>query len=293
MSNTTDTDSEIQLSVKQVRRSYAEEIKFVSGIESDAIVSAFATVPRERFLGSPPWMFMSAHRADYWTNGTTDVRHVYHDILIAIDETHRLNNGGPSWHAAAMAKVHPKLGDRVVHIGCGTGYYSAILAEIVGANGSVLAVEVNEQLAARAHTNLEPWTNVQTVQSDGASYEFGMAEVIYVNAGIDQLPRRWIECLAEGASLLAPLTLSEQEGGRMLLVRRNSTGCYKASLVQPVHVYPCVGARSEASTAQLRDALKSTQWRFDGWVRLDKHVRDSQCWLHHEECCLSLMPAGT
>lgn len=276
----------IPMSLEQVRRWYAEEVRFVSGIESGAIVDAFAVVPRERFLGKPPWLYMSAHRPDYWTDGNADVRNLYHDVLVAIDESQRINNGGPSWHAALMGKVNPKRGERVVHIGCGAGYYSAIFAEIVGLEGRVLAIEVNEPVAKRAQANLKPWKNVETLWEDGANYDFGLADVIYVNAGVDRIPRAWVERLAHGGRLILPLTLFEQEGGRMLLVVKRPTE-YEASLVQPVHIYPCVGMRSDESTAKLREALTSTKWKFDGVLRLEEHKADSRCWLHHEDCCLS------
>lgn len=41
------------------RRFYAEELRAVAGIRSDALVEAFATVPREAFLGPGPWQVLS------------------------------------------------------------------------------------------------------------------------------------------------------------------------------------------------------------------------------------------
>jgi protein-L-isoaspartate(D-aspartate) O-methyltransferase len=53
-------------------------------------------------------------------------------VLVAIDEKRLLNNGPPSFLAILIEALALQEGDHVVHVGCGTGYYSAILAEFVG-----------------------------------------------------------------------------------------------------------------------------------------------------------------
>jgi protein-L-isoaspartate(D-aspartate) O-methyltransferase len=53
-------------------------------------------------------------------------------VLVAIDEKRLLNNGQPSFLAILIEALALQEGDHVVHVGCGTGYYSAILAEFVG-----------------------------------------------------------------------------------------------------------------------------------------------------------------
>ena len=69
---------------------------------------------------------------DYWTTDDVDPRRLCHDVLVAIDETRRPNNGQPSLLARLFDQLGLARGDRMIHIGAGTGYYSAILAEIVG-----------------------------------------------------------------------------------------------------------------------------------------------------------------
>jgi protein-L-isoaspartate(D-aspartate) O-methyltransferase len=49
------------------------------------------------------------------------------------------------------------VADRVFHLGCGVGYFTAIMAEVVGADGSVIASEVDPALAAAAPENLVGW----------------------------------------------------------------------------------------------------------------------------------------
>jgi protein-L-isoaspartate(D-aspartate) O-methyltransferase len=58
-------------------------------------------------------------------------------------------------------------GDRVLHIGCGSGYYTAILASMVGPGGHVTAIDVDPALAAAAATHLADWPWVSVRQGDG------------------------------------------------------------------------------------------------------------------------------
>lgn len=69
------TSGTAQLTLNQCRRFYAEEIRAVAGLDSPELVAALASVPRERFLGPPPWRFgsgTSLHPAAY--RSTSDPR---------------------------------------------------------------------------------------------------------------------------------------------------------------------------------------------------------------------------
>jgi protein-L-isoaspartate(D-aspartate) O-methyltransferase len=59
-----------------------------------------------------------------------------------------------------------------VHIGAGTGYYSAILAELVGTPGRITAIEHDAALAALATRNLAARRNVEVLQADGTVGDF-------------------------------------------------------------------------------------------------------------------------
>ena len=62
-------------------------------------------------------------------------------MLVAIDEARRLNNGQPSLWAFLYDQLDLAAGERVLHVGIGAGYHSTILADIVGRDGAVTAVE--------------------------------------------------------------------------------------------------------------------------------------------------------
>ena len=114
------------------RRHYAEELLFTAHIHASAVCAAFAAVPRERFVGAGPWRVRSPMKAEYWTTADADPRAVYHDVLIALDEELGINNGQPSLWAFLLDQLSILAGDRILHLGCGTGYYTAIMAELVG-----------------------------------------------------------------------------------------------------------------------------------------------------------------
>src|SRR3954452_8319802 len=119
--------------VVAARRWFAEELRYTANVRAPAVVDAFAAVPRERFLGRGPWRILSpvAMAEGYWTTGDADPRHLYHDVLVAIDERRRLNNGQPSLWAFLYDRLRPLAGAHVVHVGGGTGYFTAVLAELV------------------------------------------------------------------------------------------------------------------------------------------------------------------
>jgi protein-L-isoaspartate(D-aspartate) O-methyltransferase len=124
-----------------VRRWYAEDLRLRAPISRNmAIVDAFAAVPRERFLGPPPWRVLSDRRPDHsFETPDGDPRWIYHDVLVTIDQARGLNNGSPSLWAASFDRLDLRRGQRVLQVGTGTGYYAAVLAEIVGPEGRVVA----------------------------------------------------------------------------------------------------------------------------------------------------------
>src|SRR5258708_29324529 len=83
--------------LNSARRNYAEELKYVAHIRSDAIVRAFAKVPREKFLGPGPWRIPWGQ--EHWTTEDDDPKHLYHNVLVTLDPKRGLNNAQPSFLA--------------------------------------------------------------------------------------------------------------------------------------------------------------------------------------------------
>ena len=86
---------------------------------------------------------------------------LFRHALIALDEKLGLNNGLPAFWAFLLDRLDVALGESVIHLGCGTGYYTAILAELVGPAGKVRALDIHPEMAAtilvlpnRRHTQI-------------------------------------------------------------------------------------------------------------------------------------------
>ena len=92
-----------------------------------------------------------------------------------------------------------------MHVGCGTGYYTAILAELVGPAGRVTALDVDADLAARSRNNLAD-LHVTVVPGDGGEHDAGPADAILVNAGATHPRPVWLHSLRPRGRLLLPLT---------------------------------------------------------------------------------------
>ena len=160
---------------------------------------------------------------EYVLTPDTGPVYLYTDDLIGILPERRINNGQPSLHAHLIHRASTATGERVVHIGTGTGYYTAILAHLAGPSGRVTGIEYNSELAGRAKANLAPYPNVEIVEGDGALVSFDEADAIYVNAGCTRPAESWLDRLADHGRLILPLT-SDKGFGANSLERMASAG---------------------------------------------------------------------
>jgi protein-L-isoaspartate(D-aspartate) O-methyltransferase len=281
--------------VAGARAWFAEELRHVARVRSQAVIAAFASVPREHFVGPGPWRLLSPwYLSDYWTTEDADPRHLCHDVLIAIDPTRRLNNGQPSLWAFCYDQLGLTAGQHVVHVGIGTGYYTAILADIVGRGGMVTAIEIDEALADSARANLaDAWPQANVVTADGFAFRpERRADAIIINAGVTHLSLAWLDTLAEGGCLLVPLTGEDRFGAFVLITRRDGdTQRYAARNVCRVGIIDCVGGRHAAAEARLARALRDA--RFTPPVhslRRPPDEPDDTCWLAGEGWWFSTAP---
>jgi protein-L-isoaspartate(D-aspartate) O-methyltransferase len=184
-------------------------------------------------------------------------------------------------------------GDRVLHVGCGTGYYTAILAETVGPSGRVTALEIDERLAERARRNLEDRPNVTVLRADGCGYDPGPVDGIVVSAGASHPPGIWLDALRPGGRMVLPLTVEAaiHGWGFVLRVKREKEG-YAARFVCPVGIFPCAGARDPEMNRRLHAALseRGSLALAVRSLRRRAHEPAETCWLHGEGFCLSTLP---
>ena len=268
------------------RQSYAEELCFQAHIRSPAVRAAFATVPRERFVGAGPWRVRSPmDMAEYWTTADADPRAVYHDVLIALDEARGINNGQPSLWAFLLDQPDILPGERVLHLGCGTGYYTAVIAELVGPTGKITAIEIDAGLAEKARAALMPWPQIVVSHADGANLSFEPADLIVASAGATHPLPSWLNALKPGGRLMFPMTATRRGG--MLLVTHEAEDDLSARFLCQVGFVDFSGARDPDPGRRLATALARDSGRAVRSLRRDHHVKDRTCWLHSEGWCLS------
>jgi protein-L-isoaspartate(D-aspartate) O-methyltransferase len=278
--------------IEQARHRYAEELRFTARVSSPAVVGAFATVPREFFVGPGPWRVKSPmNMAEYWTTEDADPRHVYHDVLIALDEARSINNGQPSLWAYLFDQIGIAPGEHVLHLGGGTGYYTGIAAELVGSSGKVTAIEIDMMLAEKARAALAPWPNVTVVNADGAGISFDPADVIFASAGATHPLPAWLDALKAGGRLLFPMTTLRDGPGAMILVTHRADNEFAARFVCRAGFIPFTGARDPDLMRRLGFAFGVDRGAGVKSLRRDDHTEDHTCWLHGWGWCLSRLDA--
>jgi len=127
---------------------------------------------------------------------------------------------------------------RVLEIGTGYGFQSALLAELAGAKGLVVSIEYFQSLHEQAKKRLAGRKNVLLVHGDGKN---GFAEkapfdAIVVSAACAELPPKLFEQLKNGGRLVYP-----QETGfgqDLVLVEKTPEGRKKTTRLMPVAFVP-------------------------------------------------------
>lgn len=267
-----------------LRKAYARQVTFLGQAANSSLEAAYAEVRREAYLGDGPWPIFR-WPGGYVRTPDADPAWLYSDTLVGIAPERGLNNGQPSAHATWIAAAAPAAGEHVVHVGAGVGYYSAILAHMVGPDGRLTAIEFDAALAARAAANLAHLPRSRVLQGDGAALPFDPADVIYVNAGAARPADLWLDNLRDGGRLILPLTTASNFAGRDVtrpsgavfrITRRGAA--FAADYVGPIMVFPCEGMRDEASEQALAEAFVHGGVEDVKWLRRDE-APDADCWV--------------
>lgn len=277
------------------RRFFAEEIEATANLKTAGLVDALGSVPRERFLPPGPWMLKSEADLGAPPRPTPDAdpRRVYHNLAVAIDPARLLFNGAPGLVALLIDALTLKPGDRVLHVGCGLGYYTALIAAVVGSTGRVVAIDVDGALAIGARANLAgtPWVDVR--HGDAASPLDESFDAILVNAGVTHPLDTWLDALASSGRLLAPITIAIPamppigKGPVVLLTKKGDTASFAARTVTFVAIYSAIGVRDESLNERIGRALQASPFPRLNRLRRDAHEPSTECWLHGDAFCLS------
>jgi protein-L-isoaspartate(D-aspartate) O-methyltransferase len=158
------------------------------------VEAALRTVPRHLFAPEVP----------------LETAYANHSIV-----TKRNERGGPissvsaPWLQAIMlGQLQVAPGQHVLEIGSG-GYNAALLRELVGPDGSVTTIDIDQEIADRARMCLAAagYHDVRVVCGDGefGAAEYGPFDRIIVTVGTWDIPPAWVEQLAESGRLVVPL----------------------------------------------------------------------------------------
>jgi protein-L-isoaspartate(D-aspartate) O-methyltransferase len=195
------------------------------GIRCQPVLEAFARVPRHRFVDSA-----LAGQA-------------YEDTSLPIG--HQQTISKPSVVARMLsllfdgdsARASGSLG-RTLEVGTGCGYQTALLA-LLGSR--VVSIERLKPLHDKARLNLVDWRagDVRLVYGDGRLGHAPRApyDSIVAAAGGDDLPAAWLEQLAVGGRLVAPMHDAAAGGQVLVVIDRRSDGLHRR-VQDAVHFVP-------------------------------------------------------
>lgn len=166
----------------------------------DAVDAAFRAVPRAGFLPRAA------------------VRDAAYDGPIAIG--HGQTNSQPRTVAAMLRLLEVRPGHRVLDVGSGSGWTTALLAHLTGPTGSVLGVEIVPDLVTMGVHNLHAcgmgWASIEAADPEVLGRpDLGPFDRILVSAAARVLPEELIDQLSEAGRLVVPVS------GTLLLVERH------------------------------------------------------------------------
>lgn len=187
-------------------------------VRDEHVLAALRTVPRHRFV--PP-----------------DLRaHAYEDRPLPIGHEQTISQ--PYIVAAMSEALELRGGERVLEVGCGSGYQAAVLAELAS---EVVTLERIAPLAERARALLAElaYRNVEVVLADGSLGYAARApyDAILVACGASEVPPALLDQLAPGGRLVLPVG---PQGGVMRLERwrRGETGASRTDDLMAVRFVP-------------------------------------------------------
>lgn len=189
------------------------------GITNERVLAAMEQVPRHEFVAQ-------AYRDQ-----------AYDDKPLPIGYSQTISQ--PYMVGLMLELLHPEPGDLVLEIGTGSGYQTALLAELAG---YVESIERQSGLAAMADGVLRQlgYTNVAVHIGDGSVGvpERSPFDAIVVSAGAPQFPDRLFTQLNEGGRLVVPVGASENQ--QLLLVAKKQ-GRPVISESVPCRFVPLIG----------------------------------------------------
>jgi protein-L-isoaspartate(D-aspartate) O-methyltransferase len=196
------------------------------GIRDERVLAAMNKVPRHEFVS------------------TQNQIEAYADHPVGIAE--RQTTSQPYMIAAMVQAAQVKPQDRVLEIGAGSGYQTAILAELAS---QVLAVERYASLAETAQATLTRlgYHNVKIITGDGSLGfpEAAPFDAIIVSAAAPHIPPALTQQLAPSGRLVVPVGDAEQQV--LQVVHRNPDGTISMQTLEGCRFVPLIGEQGFAA----------------------------------------------
>lgn len=180
----------------QLRAAMVAKLREKGYIRTPEVAAAFERVPREQFAPSEPL----DKTYDMWSA-----------VITKMGEHGRATSSiSAPWLQAQMiedARIRP--GDRILEVGSG-GCNAAMLAEMTGARGSVVTIDIDPWVTERASRfiNRTGYTNVLVVTGDAEATAdtYGPFDAIIVTVGAWDTP--WAQLLTEGGRMVVPIIVA-------------------------------------------------------------------------------------
>ncbi len=187
---------------KKLRERMVRDQFIARGITDQRVLAAFYKVEREKFVPS-------------------EVRNnAYEDFPLSIGEGQTISQ--PYMVALMTESLELKGDEKILEIGTGSGYQTAILAELAG---KVYSVERMRALAERARKLLEKlgYSNIKILLSDGTLgwEESSPYDRILVTAGAREIPQPLTDQLEEGGVMVIPVGNSYSQDLEVVRKRKN------------------------------------------------------------------------
>ncbi|WP_411076254.1 methyltransferase, FxLD system [Streptomyces sp. cmx-4-7] len=194
----TDTLTTPDADAERLRNALVDQIKGEGHARTPAVEDSLRTVPRHRFVPDAPL-------ADAYANTPVNIKYDTDGTSISCASQ-------PTVVALMLDQLQAQAGERILELGAGTGYNAALIGHLVGPDGHVTTIDVDEDLVdgARAHLADAGFTNVEALTRDGAlgHAEGAPYDRIIATVGAHGIPHAWLEQLAPGGRLVTPQRLT-------------------------------------------------------------------------------------
>jgi protein-L-isoaspartate(D-aspartate) O-methyltransferase len=189
------------------------------GITDERVLTAMGSVPRERFVPRRV-------RKDAYADG-------------ALPIGHGQTISQPWVVAAISAALGLRGGERVLEVGGGSGYSTAVIAELVRAGGMVRSFEIVSELASVAAATLNDmgYAEVEVTVGDGASATDDTWDAIAVHAAAPHVPEPLIKALRPGGRLVLPI--ATQRADLLTALRRIDDGASGEPVLERTEIAEC------------------------------------------------------